>query len=149
MEGQRDDDAPDLSGLRSRYTLRVGRGLRVLLVVLIGLQAALAVSRLLGDPDTFDVVVSIVVLLAFVLMLCVYFVWPPATRLTAGGVGLRNGLPRFRVVPWSRVRAVQVEGGWREVSLLVLEDGRSRRLVGVPAEDARRLAGALEARAQR
>ncbi len=65
MEGQRDSGAPDLSGLRSHYPLRAARGLRRVLLVLISLQVALAVSRLLGDPDTFDVVVSVVVLLAF------------------------------------------------------------------------------------
>ncbi|WP_369054895.1 hypothetical protein [Kineococcus terrestris] len=148
MEGQR-DDVPDLSGLRPRYRLRAARGLRMVLLVLFGLQVALAVSRLFGDPDTFDVVVSIVLLLGFAYVLGVYFVWAPATLLTAEGVGLRDGLPRFRIVPWSRVRTVRVESGWYETSLLVLEGGRSMRLVGVPAEDARRLAEALEARAQR
>ncbi|WP_369056228.1 PH domain-containing protein [Kineococcus terrestris] len=149
MEERREGGAPDLSGLRSYYPLRAARGLRTVLLGLIGLQVALAVSRLFGDPDTFDVVFAIVMLGGFAYLLCACFAWPPSTLLTTEGVGLRDGLPRYRTVPWSRVRTVRVEGGWYDTSALVLEDGRSRRLIGVPAGDARRLAEALDARAQR
>lgn len=149
MDGQHDDDALDLTGLQPRYTQSISRGFRVFLLVMISLQFVLALSRLAGDPDTFDVVLSIVQLLTFVLFLGAYFLWTPATLLTAEGVRVRNGFPKVRTISWDQVREVQVQGGWQDVSVLVLKNGRSQRLVGMPVEHAQRLADALAARTVR
>lgn len=147
VDGQR-GDAPDLTGLQPRYPWNTGRSVRVLLVV-VGVQAVLAVARLVDDPGVSDVVLSVVQLLIFAVFLGASFVWTPATALTAEGVRLQNGFPRARVIPWAQVDDVQVQARWQDVSLLLLRDGRSERLTGVPADDARRLADALAARPSR
>ncbi|WP_369068721.1 PH domain-containing protein [Kineococcus terrestris] len=141
------DGAPDLTGLQTRYTQQTGRGLRVALLVLIGLQGVLAVVRLALDPDTVLAVLMIVQLALVVLFFGTYFVWTPATLLSPEGVRVQNGFPGARLIPWGQVREVQVQGRWQDGNRLVLQDGRSKRLIGVPAEDARRLADALAARA--
>jgi len=139
-------DVPDLTGLQPRYTWSTGRGLRVLLLVLTSLQGVIAVGRLLGDPDALDVVMSLIQLALFAVFLAACFVWTPATTFTAEGVRLQNGFPRVRFIPWGHVRDVQVQGPWQDVSLLLLDDRRTRRLIGVPSHDAQRLADALAAR---
>lgn len=146
MGGQR-DEVPDLTGLQPRYTWNTGRGLRVVLLIVISFQAVLAVSRLVEHADTFDVVLSIIMLICFALFLGAYFIWTPATILAAEGVRLQNGFPKARSIAWHQVREVQVQGRWQDVSLLIRTDGRSERLVGMPVEDAQRLADALAARA--
>nr|WP_240894876.1 PH domain-containing protein [Kineococcus siccus] len=115
----------------------------------MSVQAFLAVTRLVGEVDTFDVVLSIIQLLFFVAFLGAYFVWTPSTTLDADGVRLQNGFPRARVVRWAQVRDVQVQDRRQDVSQLLLEDGRSARLIGMPADDAQRLADALAARTER
>lgn len=147
MESKHDDDVPDLTGLQPRYTWNTGRGVRVLLLVVISVQAVLAAIRLLSDPDTFDIVLSIIQLALFTVFLGAYFIWTPATILTAEGVRLQNGFPKVRVISWAHVREVQVQGRWQDVSLLTLQDGCSERLIGMPVADAQRLADALAARA--
>jgi hypothetical protein len=139
--GQR-DDVPDLSGLQPRYTWNTGRGMRVVLLVVISFQAVLAVSRLVEHADAFDVVLSLIMLACFVVFLGAHFDWTPATILAGEGVRLQNGFPKARFIAWP-----QVEGRWQDVSLLIRTDGRSERLVGMPVEDAQRLADALAARA--
>ncbi|WP_328294721.1 PH domain-containing protein [Kineococcus sp. NBC_00420] len=143
------DEAPDLTGLQPRYTWTTGRGVRALLFGSISVQALLAVTRLIGDPDTFDVVLAIIQLLFFIVFLGAYFVWTPSTTLTVDGVRLRNGFPKTRVVSWAQVRDVQVQGRRQDVSQLLLSDGRSERLIGMPVDDAQRLADALAARTAR
>lgn len=143
------DDAPDLTGLQPRYTWTTRRGARALLFGAISVQAFLAVTRLVGDPDTVDVVLSIIQLLFFVVFLGAYFVWTPSSTLPPEGVRLQNGFPRARVVSWSQVRDVRVQGRWQDVSQLMLADGRRERLIGMPVDDAQRLADALAARSTR
>ncbi|WP_369056600.1 PH domain-containing protein [Kineococcus terrestris] len=145
--GDAPDGAPDLTDLQPRYTQQPGRGLQVTLLLLFSLQGVLAVVRLTRDPDTVDVVLSIVQLVLVVLYLGVHFVWTPGTLLSTEGVRVRNGFPGARLTPWDQVREVQVQGRWQDANRLVLQDGRRKRLIGVPAEDARRLADALAARA--
>lgn len=149
MGDQQGDDVPDMSGLQSRYTWSTGRGLRVFLFMTLSVQAVVAVIRLVGDPDTFEVVLSTIQLVTFAFFLGAYFVWTPSTRLTAEGVRLQNGFPRGRLIAWDRVREVQVRGRWQDASLLVLSNGRDERLIGMPVEDAQRLAEALAARTAR
>ncbi len=57
-------DAPDLTGLQPRCTWTTGRGLRTVLFASTSLQAVTAVIRLSSSPDSFDVVLSVVQLLA-------------------------------------------------------------------------------------
>lgn len=146
VDGQR-NDLPDLSGLQPRYTWSTGRGLRVVLLVVTSFQAVLAVSRLLQHADTVDVVLSLIMLASFAVFLGAYFVWTPATILAAEGVRLQNGFPKARFIAWQHVQEVQVQGRWQDVSTLLRTDGRRERLVGMPVEDAQRLADALAARA--
>lgn len=139
-------DAPDLTGLQPRYTWTTRRGVRILLFASISLQAVTAVVRLSSSPDAVDLVLSAVQLLAFVVVLGAYFVWTPGTLLTQDAVTVRKGFPGARAIPWTDVEGVRVQGRWQDVSDLLLRNGRTERLTGVPVEDARLLSEALAAR---
>lgn len=88
-------------------------------------------------------------MLTFAVFLGAYFIWAPATILTAEGVRLQNGFPKVRAISWADVQEVQVQSRWQDVSVLVRRDGRSERLTGMPTQDAQRLAEALDARGSR
>jgi hypothetical protein len=134
-------DAPDLDGLKREYLARPSRTLRWIMGVAIALVVVGAVGRLLGDPDGWDVGLSVVQIVCFGVLVATYFVCPPGVRLDASGVRFRTFLFWGRPVRWDEVDEVVVQGRWQEVSTLVV-GGRSRRLHGVPYDDACLLATA-------
>lgn len=139
------DSGPDLSGLQSSYTARLSRTLRWVMVGAFVLIAVSAVGRLLDHPDAWEVGLSVLQLGFYSLWLGGTFFFPPSVYLDADGLRFRKVLIRQRTIPWTRVREVQVQGRWQDTSTVVLEGGRTERLIGMPVDHARRLADALDA----
>ena len=134
--------APDLSNLRPVYSTKPSRTMRWLVGVIVTTNTAAAVLRLTDNPDGWDVAVSILSIVFWFGFSYLILFGQPATRLSANGPAVRRS-GRWRHYLWTQVREVQVQTRWTEVSLLVLDDERIVRLVGVPVEDAQRLADAL------
>jgi len=134
---------PDLEGLQPSYTTVVHRALRWAGFIVLGLQVLAAVVRLRHGPDASDVVLSIIQLGSWSSWLCVLVVFPPAVTLDRQGLRFRTFLGHGRLVGWSRVREIRVQGRWQDASTVVLDGGKAERLVGMPAEHAQRLADVL------
>jgi len=135
----------ELTGLQPRYRVVVRRAHLWVLGVAGGLFLAGLVLRLFDHPSGFGIVLSIVQLGCFVPVLLVNTVHRPTFWLTASGLRFRRFLTTGPLVTWEQVRDVQLQGRWQEQSSLVLRDGSLLPLVGMPPDDARRLADAVRA----
>ncbi|MGI4893855.1 MAG: hypothetical protein ACRYF3_01935 [Janthinobacterium lividum] len=145
MSNPRRDGAPDLSALRPLYSSKTTRGVRWIVGIAVTLNMLSAALRLTDNPDGPDIGLSIVGSVIWLAWLYFTLFDRPTTRLGPNGPAVRRG-GRWRQYLWTQVREVKVQTRWTDVSLLVLHDGRFARLVGMPVEDAQRLADALDAR---
>ncbi len=136
---------PDLSRLKPMYFKKSSRTVRWVVGVALALNTAAAVLRLTEDPHAGDSALSTLTIVFWLVFFYVALVGRPATRLTPNGPAVRRS-GRWRQYLWTHVQGVQVQTRWTEDSLLLLSDGRVARLVGMPPEDAQRLAEALRAR---
>jgi len=135
----------DLTGLQPSYGTPVRRASRWLFLGAYALIAVGAVGRLFDRPDGFDVGLSGIQVICFGLVTYVNVIRPPAFFLSAEGVRFRRFLRTGPTLLWADVRTIEVRGRWQEHSRLVHRDGRLLPLVGMPEEDAERLADALTA----
>jgi hypothetical protein len=136
---------PDLSRLKPMYSTRASRTVRWVVGVALTLNTAAAVLRLTDDPSAGDITLSALTIVFWMVFFYVALFGRPATRLTPNGPAVRRS-GRWRQYLWTHVQDVQVQTRWTENSLLLLSDGRVARLVGMPPEDAQRLADALRSR---
>lgn len=145
MDHQLPDEAPDLTGLKPSYATPVSRTLRWVVVAVFALNLGSGILRLMNEVDAWNVGSLAVMLVFWGAWVVLTIFTPAATRLSADGPAVRR-VGRWRRYEWRQVRKVSVQTRWTDVSLLVLEGGREERLMGVPLEDAQRLADALTAR---
>ncbi|MGI4895912.1 MAG: hypothetical protein ACRYF3_12445 [Janthinobacterium lividum] len=145
MSNSRRDGAPDLSALQPLYSAKTSRAVRWIVGIAVTLNIASAALRLTDNRDGPDIGLSIVSIIIWLAWLYFTLFVQPTTRLGPNGPAVRRA-GRWRQYLWTQVREVKVQTRWTDVSLLVLHDGRIARLVGMPVEDAQRLADALDAR---
>jgi hypothetical protein len=139
------DPHPDLSGLQPSYQVRPTGTVRKVLIAVIVLLSALQVLRVIHDPSWPNIVIAVGYVLVYGFGLA-FWIWrPPAVLLSADGLAVRRFLRTPPPVPWNDALEVQVQTRWQDHSTAVLRNTTTLALVGVPAEDAQRLADALNA----
>lgn len=110
------------------------------LQIAIYVLAALWAVRVVVEGLWWAKVLSGVVLLSGAVGLLMQLWRPPATLVSADGVRVRRVLVPGRLVPWSAVERIEVQGRFEGNSVLVTRDGRRVPLPGLPREEAEQLA---------
>ncbi|WP_369069433.1 PH domain-containing protein [Kineococcus terrestris] len=141
-----EDDKLRRAGLRPVYTATaVGLGPPWLWPSLTAAAVVLALVQLVVADVWQQRVVPLLVLLSPLSLVAVRR-WPPRTYVEPEGVRVRRGVPRGRLVAWSDVAAVRVQGRWDDFSTLSTREGRTLTLYGVEPVDAERLRAVVTAR---